>query len=152
VKVFLSTLVILFIFTSQVLALDLDSRNLVNNIVKSIKEEPNNWIVRDSFLYYSNDISDIAKDTFPELNDKCLVYIAFSVLTEDHLYIVIKKPVELYLSDEDEMKLAKLIRQLMFNKLYHKFGCRIEEPKRTEPPSFQLDPKVPETKTELKHL
>ena len=110
-------------------AIDLDSTKLVDNIIKSLDEERDQWIIRGTDMFYINGHidSDLRNETWPELDDDCLVEITYYVFKTDtsKCFVKIEKPVELNLNDNDEIRMIQKIRQVVYEELHNRYNTRM---------------------------
>ena len=119
--------------SSPCYALDLDSNNLVNNIIKSLDEERDRWIIRGGRAYYIDGHidSDLRNASWPEQNDRCLVYLNYQIFHTDieEGYATIDKPIDKHLHGNEKLKLVKKLRQVMYEELHNRFNVRMPKKK-----------------------
>lgn len=131
-------------------ALDLDSNNLVDNVIKSLDEERDKWIIRGFDLYYINGPidSDLRNTSWPEYDDKCLVEINHRVFftDPDRVSISFEKPVDLRVEGNDKIKLTRKIRQVLYEELHDRYNARtpkkeivLEKKPEPEKPVVEVD-------------
>lgn len=125
----LKYLILLLLITSPCYGLDLDSRHLYENILKSFDEEPENWIINTTeALYISNGkAAEVSHSSFPDVSEYCLVEINYILCKED-IYISIKKPINEYVKDPYKYQIAKKIAELLVDRLTEKY--HLEKQKR----------------------
>lgn len=123
----------------------LDPHNILDQIITSIKEEPEKWLIRGNGLYYFNDDGpreEARNSLYPELKNGCLVHISMDIIGHDDGYLIINTIVkEFNVRDLEERKeLTLVIRQFLYNHLHNHHGLRIskkeevkEVPKPVEP-------------------
>lgn len=111
-------------------AINLDSTNLVDNIISSLSNEKDHWIIRESSFYYINKkISTKDRhERFPDYIDGCIVYISFSIFRDDG-YIIIKKPTEIFIKGKDFEKMKKTLYQILYEELHNRYGIRMPQKK-----------------------
>jgi hypothetical protein len=118
----ISVFLLFILVGTPCMALDLDSRNLVDNIIKSLKEEREHWIIRPDNFYYIDGIvdSDLRNKPWPEYNERCLVHIS-TLLMRPKSYIHIEKPVDMTLDGNDLIKMNKVLLQVLYEELHDRY-------------------------------
>jgi hypothetical protein len=144
--VLLTIITVLFIyFVPPCYSIDLDSNNLVNNVIKSLDEERDKWIIRGTSLYYINGPidSDLRNKSWPEYDDKCLVEIDHYLFYPDprRCSISFDKPVELRVEGNDKTKLTRKIRQVLYEELHNRYNART--PKKEIVLNIKPEPEEP---------
>ena len=115
------------LISSPSYSIDLDSNHMVTNIIKSLDEERDRWIIRNGDIYYINrDITKADRDeSWPEYIEECLVYITYSLLRNDG-YMAMKIPVKGFIENKD---LEVKIRQVLYEELHNRYGIRMPKEK-----------------------
>ena len=122
----ISVFLLFILVSTPCMALDLDSRNLVDNIIKSLNEERDHWIIRPNAFYYIDGVvdSDLREMSWPEQEDSCLVYIS-ALLMRPRSYIHIEKPVDMTLDDNDLIKMNGVLLQVLYEELHDRYHRRM---------------------------
>ena len=112
------------LISSSSYSIDLDSTHMITNIIKSLDEERDHWIIRtDSISYINRDITKDDRDqTWPEYIEECLVHINFSLLRKNG-YMRMKTPIDGHIEGE---KLKNKILQVLYEEL-NKCGMRMPQ-------------------------
>jgi len=119
--------------SSVCFAIDLDSEKLIDNIIKSLDEERDNWIIRGSRAYYitGHIDSEIRNKSWPEQDERCLVHLNYQIFHThpDEGYVTIDKPVDMHLHGNDRIKMKRKLRQVMYEELHNRFNTRLPKKK-----------------------
>jgi len=148
-KILIVSISLLFtILCLPVYAINLDSNNLIDNVIKSLDEERENWIIRGSKVYYINGSidSDLRNETWPENDKNCVVYISFNILRPSPKtgYISFEKPIDFMVDKNDDFtRLSTKLRQVIYEELHNRYGIRMPnkqiENNMTINPSIEKD-------------
>lgn len=131
----LSIILVISLLSIPCFAINLESENLIDNIIKSFNEEPERWILRANGIYYfdKNYIKDARNSAFPDVANGCIVSISHTIFRGKHGYVVINKPAEIHVRGKDYDKIAKAIRQFMYIELHDGYGIRMPKKKKSPP-------------------
>lgn len=133
------SIVCIFLFSllisSPSYSIDLDSTHMVTNIIKSLDEERDHWIIRtDSISYINRDVTKDDRDQpWPEHIEECLVHINFSLLQKNS-YMKMETPIDAHIEGE---RLEKKILQVLYEELY-KYGMRMAQKNKLVEPKKEI--------------
>ena len=140
-KVILSFIILLFLST-PCFSIDLNSETLVDTVIESLEKNPERWIITSNDLCYSDvDIKELRKTSFPDVDDRVIVSLSYSVLDSSN-FVKFDKPIEKWVDGEDEKRLIKAIRLYIYKRLHNEISLfdRINEPQKYK----MENPKAPE--------
>jgi len=133
-RVFSILLIISMLFISYpVYALNLDSSTLIDNIIKSLDEERDHWIIRSNEAFYMKDIPTykVRITSWPDMEPGCLIDFSHYVMRGKRSFIMFDKPKNFQetISKDEENKLGQKMRQVLYEELHNRYRIRMPKPK-----------------------
>ena len=116
------TAMLLTVYNSYALDINADESILAQNIIESLRSEPDKWfITSDKLVYTENkrDIKTIKKSLYPEYENKSTFVLSYYFTqSNSHQWISIKKPVMgIIKNDKAEEILLRKIKIFLINSL-----------------------------------
>jgi hypothetical protein len=140
IKILKILLVLLFLYIPSCYAISFEtSSSVYDKVLKSLNEEPENWLLTTNELIYIKPgfMIEAKEDMYPEVEPYCTVRISFELLKRDP-YVTIRKPISKSIEGEYKKKFIRKIEELLYERLKEKYKSK---------PSKVLQPKSQPEKT-----
>lgn len=126
-RIALAIILLLLLINVPCYAINLDSENVLDNIMKSFDEEREQWIIRSNKILYMSGIidKDLRNKSYPEVDDNCLVEISHSIFRGEEGYIIIDKPINMRIEGKEFNRFAKKIRLMIYEELHNRYNIRM---------------------------
>jgi hypothetical protein len=135
-KIFLLVLLLLTTpsFSTPCFGLDyLDEVNLIDNIIKSFDEEPQNWYFGTCYAVYAKSPTQLKKALdviYPEHDPNSIIVIGFNLNRHGGSYITFDKPDLGFISEGSDKQFKKFdeaIKIQLYKKLQKQVGFKVQE-------------------------
>ena len=123
-------LMFLFLFMSNASAMDisLDQVKMSNTIKKSLRNQPEHWVVQSFRLVYFQDLdqaNSARKSSFPDVCDGVSLVLKFCIYQVE--YVDIAKPIDLVFDNEEKHMMIKEVKIFLYKYFRDQVGYETEK-------------------------